>query len=75
MILKEYLKALNGLIKNCPAVLNYEIITSKDDEGNGFNKVAFEPSIGVFNDGEFYSGDTLDEMGFKFDDTNAVCLN
>lgn len=66
MKLKDYLKQLNDLVKENPEILTMEVITSKDDEGNGFNKVHYSPSFGHFD------GDNYDSNSRKI---NAVCLN
>ena len=44
-----------------------EVIYSKDDEGNGYQEVHYDPSPGNFEDGEF---DSTLEGAF-----NAVCVN
>jgi len=71
MKLRKYIEFLNGLIKEDPDALDYEVVTSSDDEGNNFNKVYYKPSIGQF-----------DEATWQFDNDkdaakkpNAVCLN
>lgn len=65
MKLKEYTERLNQLSKNHPEASNYEVVTSRDDEGNGFNRVHYHPSIGNFSDGEFSEESK----------PNSVCLN
>ena len=44
-----------------------EVIYSKDDEGNGYQEVHYDPSPGNFEDGEF--DNTLEDA------FNAVCVN
>jgi hypothetical protein len=63
--LKEYLKKLQKLGKENPKALELTVITSADDEGNDFNEVHYEPSLGFFENREF------DPTGTP----NAVCLN
>lgn len=75
MRLTEFLSLANKLAKENPEALNYEVITSTDDEGNGFNLVSFAPSIGVYDDGNFIPIDCIKENGYKKKDVNAVCLN
>lgn len=41
MILKEFIENLNRFIKENPETLEMQVVTSKDDEGNGFNTVYF----------------------------------
>ena len=74
MNLREYIENLNNLAKGNPEALDYEVISSKDDEGNGFNVVHYEPSIGGFNDGEFYPKDFITEEDMDIE-LNAVCVN
>jgi len=50
MKLKEFLDNLNKLVKDHPEYLELDVITSKDAEGNGFEEVYYEPSVGVFDD-------------------------
>jgi ubiquitin-protein ligase len=71
MKLKEFITKLNKFVEENPEALGLQVITSKDDEGNGFNLVHYAPSKGYFEDGEFTS-----EVYFEDDyDTNAVCIN
>jgi hypothetical protein len=75
MKLKDYIQKLNTLIVSHPDALEYEVVTSKDDEGNAFNPVLYDPSIGVYIDRDFIASDTLGDCGMNIDDINAVCLN
>jgi hypothetical protein len=45
MKLKDYLERLNELVKNKPEALEMEVLTARDDEGNGFNVVHYAPSV------------------------------
>lgn len=72
MKLRNYLLLLGEVVKNNPEVLDYEVITSGDDEGNSFNTVAFAPTIGHFSDRDFWSEDELEETDR---DPNSICLN
>lgn len=68
MTFKEYLDKLKKIAKDKPETLDFTVITAIDDEGNGFNPVFFDSSIGQFEDGEF---DTeTDKENF-----NAICIN
>lgn len=75
MILKEYMEGLEKFIKENPDALELDVITSKDDEGNGFNLVHYSPSKGIFNEGEFISADQLEDWDREPEEINAVCLN
>ena len=40
MLLKEYLEALNKLVKKDKSLLDCRVICAKDDEGNGYQVVS-----------------------------------
>lgn len=63
MTLKEYIQNLNEFAENNPETLEMQVITSKDDEGNGFNLVYFTS----FSQYEDYERDDTE--------TNVVCVN
>ena len=65
MTLKEYLTQLQELADQNPEALEMVVVTSRDDEGNGYNAVHYSPSMGRFEDGDFDAADL----------PNAVCLN
>ena len=46
MTLREYLDNLNKAVNEHPEYLELEVITSKDDEGNGYNVVYYGPTVG-----------------------------
>lgn len=75
MKLKEYLDNLNKLVKENPDCLEYEVVSSIDDEGNGFNSVYYSPTLGIFEDDEFISGENIDERGRSVNEINAICIN
>ena len=52
MILETFLKTLNQLVKENPEYLKLKVITAKDEEGNGYNEVLFDPTVGQLIDGE-----------------------
>ena len=75
MKLKEYAKLINNIAKRYP---NLEVIYSKDDEGNDFQEVVYEPSIGYFEEGEYTEFDSIesDEQQFlNIKNCNAICIN
>jgi hypothetical protein len=53
--------------------------TSSDDEGNDFNEVYYEPSIGHYqkeaSKGSFVSLKEFQEWGLTESDVNSVCIN
>jgi hypothetical protein len=67
MKFSEYVKNLNDLLKERPETADYDVVTSKDDEGNGYNLVRYEPQVGSYDD---------EDREFKEEQvTNAVCVN
>lgn len=75
MNLKQYIKQLTEFANQYPEALEMVVITSKDDEGNGYETVKYLPCLGVYGDGEFYSGVGIEEWGYEKTDINAVCVN
>ena len=67
MKFKQYVENLNKLLAERPETAEFDVVTSKDDEGNGYNLVNYEPSVGNYdeNDREFEEEKEL----------NAVCVN
>jgi hypothetical protein len=67
MKFKKYLWNLNELAKDRPETLEFDVVFSIDDEGNGFNLVNFEPAVGSYD---------KDDKEFKEEnENNAVCVN
>ena len=67
MKLKEFSENINKLLADRPETAEFEVVTSKDDEGNGFNIVHYSPSVGSYNE---------EEREFKEEsELNAVCVN
>jgi len=66
MTLKDYIDELNKFAAENPELLDKEVITSRDDEGNGYNQVYYSPSKGNFDGHDFDSAS---------DEVNAVCVN
>lgn len=69
--LKEFLSDLQEFVAENPEALEYTVVTSKDDEGNGYNEIYYTPSIGRYEDGDFEQPEDDDEDFTP----NAVCLN
>jgi len=67
MKLKTFVINLAVFMKKHPETADFDVVTSKDEEGNGFNPVLYGPSIGYFDphDKDFYSDES----------PNAVCVN
>jgi len=73
MLLKEYLAKIDNLVKEYPDALEYEVIYSVDDDGNEYNTVNFDPSVGVYDviKRDFYTV----ELNKKGDYIQAICIN
>lgn len=74
MKFKEYLAELNKIAKKNPETLNMDVIYSKDDEGNGYQQVSYEPSKG-FYDGDEFTGEGHFEECEITENPNAICIN
>lgn len=69
MTLKTYITQLIALTDERPEVLDFDVVTSSDDEGNCYGLVYYAPSVGYFSSQDFcpeYNG---------AEKPNAVCLN
>ena len=67
MKLKEFVDNLNKLITDRPEVADFDVVTSKDAEGNGFTLVHYSPSVGHYDEEDKQFTEEL-----KF---NSVCVN
>jgi sucrose-6-phosphate hydrolase SacC (GH32 family) len=76
MTLKQFIENLNEFVKENPETLDMNVITSEDDEGNGFSPVYFTPSKGFYNDSAgFIYYEAYEAYKIDNSDTNAVCIN
>ena len=81
MKFKDYVKSLQEFLKNHPETAEMEVVTSIDDEGNGYNVVQIGPSIAQFHSMEdpwlelvgFYEKE--DKESPALEDCNAVIIN
>jgi hypothetical protein len=69
MTFEEYLSSLNKIAKEKPETLKYIVVYSHDDEGNNFQKVNYDGTLGNF-DGDYYGN--FDQDG---EPKNAICIN
>jgi hypothetical protein len=77
MKLKRYIELLNKLMEN-PANAEYDVIVSKDDEGNGFNHIHYEPGVGHFDGEDFMTLAEIQEYLIEEGEqltTNVVLVN
>jgi hypothetical protein len=72
MTLNEYMIILNKVAEEHPEALDMEVITSKDDEGNGFNAVHYGPTLGYFDGSYFTASHSVRPNEHE---PNRVCLN
>jgi len=80
--LKEYVDNLVKILENNPEYGELDVVYSKDDEGNGFQKVSYTPAVGN-HDGEWCgdftafndSPDVDPEDTCDKEDINAICIN
>jgi hypothetical protein len=70
MTLNEYIVHLKKVAEEGHG--NKEVVYAADEEGNGFAKVFYPPSVGVFKDAGYGHGDFDSEAKGK---PNAVCIN
>lgn len=75
MTLRTYLQTLNEFAKENPSALDYIVVTSIDDEGNGYNTIKYQPYLGLYANREFTAKDSLEEQEQKDFVPNAVCVN
>ncbi len=77
MRVKEYLEALNKLVNDNPGALELELITSIDDEGNGYNRVFYTPSLAIYDGSELIVtwDENEEEIPVTIDKANCICLN
>ena len=80
MKFKDYVKGLQEFLKEHPETAEMEVVTSIDDEGNGYNAVQFGPSIAQFHNMKdlwlevgFYEEGNKESPDLK--DCNAVIIN
>ena len=73
MKLREYIKHLQELAEKHPEALEMDVITAKDAEGNGYEAVYYEPSMGHY-DGEDFTASDSEDYDEDYEN-NAICVN
>ncbi|MGB2185090.1 MAG: hypothetical protein ACPH5P_00275 [Akkermansiaceae bacterium] len=69
MKLTAYIAALNEIAHSHPNALLMDVVYSVDEEGNRFQPVHYVPSVGYYEDGEFFYHMSIQKP------SNAVCVN
>lgn len=82
MKFKQYLENLNKLAKENPETLEMIVIYAKDDEGNGYQEINYEPSVGNYDPEDSWGGFTpeenIKEEPEEYDEDikmNSICIN
>lgn len=78
MILSQFIAKLEQIVKDNPDYATLKVIASIDDEGNGFNEIFFDPSVGQFEDRDFIGEDQFEEWEEDYDSqcaVNSICIN
>ena len=70
----KYIEKLQEIAKEHP---NLNVVYSRDDEGNGYQEVTFDPTIGNFNetDGFIDKESIKTEEDFNNLPVNSICIN
>ena len=73
MLLKEYLEALNKLVKKDKSLLDCRVICAKDDEGIGYQVVSHTAEVYFVDrdDSEYYIEQIYDEVDVSEYEINA----
>lgn len=73
MLLKDYLEALNKLVKKDKSLLDCRVICAKDDEGNGYQVVSNTAEVFFVDrdDSEYYIEQIYDEADVSEYEINA----
>ena len=80
MLLKEYLEALNKLVKKDKSLLDCRVICAKDDEGNGYQVVSNTADVFFVDrdESKYYIEQIYDEVEaseYEIDAEKVVIIN
>jgi hypothetical protein len=75
MKLKDYLDGLLLLVKENPEYQDFEVVYSVDDEGNRFSPICYDPTVGFYEDGEFYCPHEFKDFDLTEEKPNSICIN
>lgn len=62
MKLKTFLEGIKLAVAHIENWEELEVISSSDDEGNFYSKVYFEPTLGIFEDGDWIEDSCIGEL-------------
>lgn len=75
MKLRQYLEELKEFAETFPECLDMDVVYSRDDEGNGYQRVHYGPQKGIFENRDFISADQLEDYEREYSEINSVCIN
>ena len=80
MLLKDYLEALNELVKKDKSLLDCRVIFSRDDDGNGYQVVSSTAEVFYVDrdDSEYYIEqiyDEFDTLEYEINAEKVVIIN
>lgn len=77
MKLSEYIQKLQEVVNHDPENANFEVIYARDDEGNGYQKVLFDPCLVLVYDIESRNIELWEKEGAKEGEMPqiAICIN
>jgi len=80
MKFKDYVANVNKMLVDNPEYAEFETVASADDEGNSYEGIYFEPSVGHYDEEneEWKSLDLIKEDGDIDPEDfplNAICVN
>lgn len=74
MTFRNYVNTLITMLKNNPEIEHYEVIYSYDDEGNGYQKVNFAPTVMLSNNLQDYHIEVESSIN-EPEEGNVICIN
>ena len=74
MTFRNYVNTLITMLKNNPEIEHYEVIYSQDDEGNGYQKVNFSPTVMLSDNLQDYHIEIESSIN-KPEEGNVICIN
>ena len=75
MTLRQYFEEMKEFVETFPECLDMDVVYSRDDEGNGYQRVHYGPQKGIFENRDFISADQLEDYEREYSEINSVCIN